>query len=102
MSSNPPGHPGIRPHWTSSAKDGAGAAITAKSRVWLAPARVRWSCDGWQTSTDAGARDTGPGIYLVDLPDNQPDAGVLEFTFYWPQTDRWEGRNFMVELSPRK
>jgi glucoamylase len=30
-----PGHPGIKPHWTSSAKDGVGTATTADSRVWF-------------------------------------------------------------------
>ena len=35
MSKNPPGYPGINPHWTSSAKDGVGTAINPESRVWF-------------------------------------------------------------------
>lgn len=31
----PPGHPGIEPHWTSSAKDGVGTAIGRRSCVWF-------------------------------------------------------------------
>jgi glucoamylase len=30
-----PGHPGIEPRWTSSAKSGVGTAIGARSRVWF-------------------------------------------------------------------
>ncbi len=35
LSGNPPGYPGIKPHWTSSAKDGVGTAISRESRVWF-------------------------------------------------------------------
>src|SRR6266446_1029596 len=31
----PPGHPGIPPTWTSSAKTGVGTSATAQSRVWF-------------------------------------------------------------------
>jgi glucoamylase len=30
-----PGHPGISPRWTSSAKDGVGAAMSSRSSVWF-------------------------------------------------------------------
>ncbi|MCA9168738.1 MAG: hypothetical protein KDB23_13780 [Planctomycetales bacterium] len=30
-----PGHPGIAPRWTSSAKDGVGTAMTSATRVWF-------------------------------------------------------------------
>lgn len=33
--STAPGHPGIEPHWTSSAKDGVGTATARGSRVWF-------------------------------------------------------------------
>lgn len=33
--SQAPGHPGIPPRWTSSAKSGVGSAINAASRVWF-------------------------------------------------------------------
>ncbi|MGE5205956.1 MAG: glucan 1,4-alpha-glucosidase [Chlamydiota bacterium] len=34
-SPNPPGWPGIRPRWTSSAKTGVGTALSDASRVWF-------------------------------------------------------------------
>ncbi|MBB2200884.1 glycoside hydrolase family 15 protein [Gluconacetobacter tumulisoli] len=33
--SDAPGHPGIQPRWTSSAKDGVGTALDARSEVWF-------------------------------------------------------------------
>jgi glucoamylase len=32
---NAPGAPGIKPHWTSSAKDGIGTAYSSSSRLWF-------------------------------------------------------------------
>jgi glucoamylase len=32
---NPPGRPGLKPHWTSSAKAGVGTAVERESRVWF-------------------------------------------------------------------
>ena len=62
-----------------------------------APALVHWSHDGWQTSNDLTARNTGLGIYLADLPTKAMDAGhTLMFTFYWPEAKRWEGTDFSI------
>jgi glucoamylase len=63
----------------------------------LVPAVIHWSHDGWQTSNDVTARNTGLGIYLADLPTKGMDAGhMLMFTFYWPEAKRWEGTDFSV------
>jgi glucoamylase len=64
-----------------------------------APALVHWSHDGWQTSQDSAARDTGLGVYVADLPTTSMDAGhALVFTFYWPEANRWEGTDFSVNI----
>jgi glucoamylase len=64
-----------------------------------APAMVHWSSDGWQTSHDLDARDTGLGVYVADLPTNDLDAGhTLVFTFFWPEARRWEGADFSVNI----
>jgi glucoamylase len=63
----------------------------------LVPAVIHWSHDGWQTSNDVTARNTGLGIYLADLPTKGMDAGhMLMFTFYWPEAKRWEGTDFSI------
>lgn len=66
----------------------------------LAPARVRWSADGWRSHDDRATRDTGVGLHFVDLPTAELAAGVvLDFTFYWPDAARWEGQDFTVTVA---
>jgi glucoamylase len=65
----------------------------------LNPALVHWSIDGWQTSVDTNARDTGLGIYTLDLPTASLPAGSqVVFTFFWPQENRWEGTDYSVTV----
>jgi glucoamylase len=68
----------------------------------MAPARVRYSTDRWQAWTDLDARDTGLGVWLADIPssDRLAPGGAVDFTFWWPEAGRWEGRDLRVEVSP--
>ena len=67
----------------------------------MAPAVVHWSDDGWQTVHDTSSRDTGAGVYVADLPTAAAvPGGRIEFTFFWPEAARWEGRNFWVAVTP--
>jgi glucoamylase len=62
-------------------------------------AKVHWSPDGWQTTRDAQMRDTGLGVYVADLPTGElEDGDAVVFTFYWLDTDRWQGENFTVKI----
>jgi glucoamylase len=72
------------------------AARTLRVEV-LAPAVVRFTLDGWRSTREAATRDTGLGVHLVDLPTGGLPAGdAVDFTFRWPEVDRWEGRDFRV------
>ena len=73
MPENPPGHPGITPHWTSSAKAGVGTAIHRESRVWFTVSH---------------------GII-----DELVSGSTFNFTFLWLASGRWEGRDFAVRVS---
>jgi glucoamylase len=67
--------------------------------VLTAPAIVHWSFDGWQSTQDTNTRDTGLGVYSVDLQADQLAPGrEIIFTFYWQQEQRWEGVNFSVTV----
>lgn len=67
----------------------------------LVPARVRFTLDGWQSWADIDARDTGVGVWVVDVPGSdrlQPGAAI-DFTFWWPEAGHWEGGNLRVAVS---
>jgi glucoamylase len=67
----------------------------------LAPALVHYSIDGRQTWADLDARDTGLGVWIADIPGSNhlPAGAGIDFTFYWPAEDRWEGRSFRVAVT---
>ena len=65
--------------------------------ILLDAATVHWTFDGWQTTNDIHSRDTRLGVYVVDLPTESLRSGqVIEFTFFWQQTQTWEGNNYSV------
>ncbi len=67
--------------------------------VLFSPGLVHWSVDNWTTSHDADARDTGLGVYVLDLPTASLPAGAeAVFTFYWPAEGRWEATNYRVTI----
>ena len=66
----------------------------------LAPATVHVGVDGWTAIQDVDAVDTGLGVWVTDLDmKSHPGAGSIEFTFYWPEVDRWEGVDFRIVLA---
>jgi glucoamylase len=68
----------------------------------LSPARVHWSIDGWKTAHDTDTRDTGLGLYALDLPTaSLPVGAQVVFTFYWPVEDRWEGKDYTVTVEAK-
>lgn len=65
----------------------------------LAPARIRWTANQWAEWRELETRDTGAGIHLADLPTQPLAAGTrLEFTFFWTEANRWEGKNFELAV----
>jgi glucoamylase len=66
---------------------------------FLEPARVHWSTDNWKTVLDGPAVATGLGCYILDLPNGGLGGeGIVRFTMFWPQQNRWEGVNFEVAV----
>jgi glucoamylase len=68
----------------------------------MAPSRVRYSTDGRQRWADLDARDTGLGVWVADIPgsDRLASGAAVDFTFWWPEAGRWEGRDIRVEVVP--
>ena len=70
----------------------------------LGPAIVHWGTGGaagtvgWQDIKDTETVDTGLGVFVADLPTTELQSGRVDFTFYWPEVDRWEGVDFRVAV----
>ena len=72
----------------------AGSILRVEAR---ARAVVHWSLDGWRTARDAATEDTTLGVHFADLPTSDAQSGDrVDFTFYWPDANRWEGADFLV------
>lgn len=59
------------------------------------PFLLVWTQDNWTTTHEQYAGATALDVWYVDLTRPQ---GTIQFTFYWPEESRWEGKNFQVEI----
>lgn len=67
--------------------------------VTMASAICHWSTDDWQTTNDSSTRDTGLGFQVVDLTTAALTEGKqVRFTLFWPDSDHWEGVDFIVRV----
>jgi glucoamylase len=65
------------------------------------PFRVTWTTDNWMTKNALDAKHVGkPGAYADIVP--PPDmVGVLVFTMFYPDENRWLGHNCEVQMHER-
>ncbi len=76
-------------------------SMTAGSTLRIqasAPFMLRWSGDEWKTPVDTTAQTIAVGVHFVDLPTTRDARAPLRFTFRWLDDNRWEGRDFKVDL----
>jgi glucoamylase len=60
--------------------------------------RVVWSADGWATKSATDARVIGRPGSVVDIVIGPHQTGRIVFTIFWPEQNRWLGRNVEVEI----
>jgi glucoamylase len=66
---------------------------------FVEPALVHWSSTDWTSATDDTALATGLGTYICDLPTQMFSIGsVVLFTVHLTLKDKWESRNFRVDI----
>ena len=96
MSNTPPGHLGLEPLWTSSAKSGVGTAVNAESRVWFTLSHGIVA-EVYYPFIDRAT------IHIADLPTAPAGSGaVVQVTLHWPGAA--DGREATPDLkisSPR-
>ena len=56
---------------------------------------------GWASTNKADTTQISAlDLWFADLPtENCPDGSVIEFTFFWKEARRWEGRNYSVAVT---
>jgi glucoamylase len=64
--------------------------------------RLRFSTDGWQSKSDRYSTDTAIGVHYCDISPEEVRDAPVQFTFFWTDSQRWEGRDFRVEYSSQE
>jgi glucoamylase len=62
------------------------------------PFRLHWTGDEWHTVNDTSSAATAFGAEFVDIPITLAQQAPIRFTFFWPKSNSWEGRDYMVEV----
>jgi glucoamylase len=67
-----------------------------------AEADITWTADNWATTNRRLTSYHGPlNLWYADIPTVGKNAEFsLEFTFFWTISQKWENRNWKVELLP--
>ena len=76
-------------------KAGTTLRVVAESRF-----RILSTLDGWASTNTQESTNIGfPGSFAdVAVPNTQ--TGPISFTLFWPGENRWEGKNFDIEILP--
>jgi glucoamylase len=62
------------------------------------PFRLRWTLNEWQTIDEMPAIPSGLGIQFLDIPVPMNQQAPIRFTFYWPERERWENRDYEIRV----
>jgi glucoamylase len=78
------------------------AQMRAGQALWLClprPARVHHGVDGWQATAESDTAENGLGQHVLALPTSGLAAGTrIDFTFFWPDSGSWEGRDHRIDV----
>ena len=64
----------------------------------VAPFRLHWSKDNWQTTEDTASTSTILNIEYVDIPVSGDQQTRIQFTFFWTASGDWEHYNYKVAV----
>jgi glucoamylase len=60
---------------------------------------LHWTADEWRSQSDTLSKSSVLGMEYADVPLPQGQNAPIKFTFYWNESDRWEGRDYEVAVS---
>jgi len=63
-------------------------------------AAIVWSADDWASANSSDSiHNSTLNLWYYDFPTkNRPGVSMFEFTFFWKDAQRWEGRNWQVSV----
>jgi len=61
--------------------------------------RVTWTADNWATKNALDSRSVGRPGSFVDIQTTPSQTGSIIFTLFWPEDNRWLGRNYEVTIN---
>ena len=64
--------------------------------------RLPWTNDEWYTVKETPSATSSFRVEFVDIPITAAQRAPIRFTFFWPQRNAWEGRDYMVEVENKK
>ena len=62
------------------------------------PFLLHWTSDDWQHSVDTRSQGSGIGIEFLDIPVSKLQKGSIRFTLLWLEENRWEGKDYTVNV----
>jgi glucoamylase len=60
--------------------------------------RVIWTVDAWKNTQVTESTTVGYAGSFADIPTEKEQTGAVSFTLFWVEENRWEGRNFDIEI----
>ena len=69
--------------------------------ILAAEATIVWSRSDWAKTNESGtSHESGLNLWFTDLPTVEwPSGSVLAFALFWKRDQRWESRNWQVNVS---
>jgi len=59
---------------------------------------LHWSGDGWKTPNDTASLPTSLGVEFVDIDIPHGQRAPVKFTFFWKETQKWEGKDYEIAI----
>jgi len=71
--------------------------------IVAADATIHWSADNWASANKTDTTQIRAlKVWFADLPAKDcPANSKIEFTFFWKEARRWEGRNYSVATAAK-
>jgi glucoamylase len=73
-----------------------GAILRIQARASF---RLHWTAGEWAAAADSASTPTAVGLEFVDIPIAPEQKAPIRFTFFWPSVERWEGRDFEINMA---